>query len=543
MAVQTDRAIPSEETFNMLRDRAAKDGDGFAVKVMRRAHMGAMPELIASLSGATLENLTTPELWIPPLCGGGNFSMQAYHPTDMSRPVGGFLQVKISQDAKDVVDASVMKKNDWRGPATLDFPKIEARDPAQTSMYDVKSPPAPGTAGDQRHQNNQAGYSRSAGGGSVHAPEYGSESFSQERQRLQGALEQEKRKLEEERLAIEREKHRDQIDALKKSHEADMRSLKSEMMAEIQRNKPTGPDSSVVMFETMMKMQSESARQAAEDRREREKIAADDRRAAEARQAANDERFNRLLEKMSDRPKEDPLAMITKVTELMGKNGGGNEKMMHTMMETMGTINGVAMDFVEHAANMQLGAREEKESPIVKGIEAAVKGLGAMARGAQQRPAPQQFQQPHQPPTFEQQARQQQMPSSVPPGQPGSSAAMPQSPPAPAPAQPQATVLEQIEFGIWQKAPIAQVANAIVNHLQDPSIQAALFEAGMDFDVLINNRLGVWSKQHVDNEAYLKLLTDEVEKQLRAAGHIPPEDNVAMVEDEQGDDQGDEDQE
>lgn len=522
MALQSDRSIPSEETYNMLRERAAKDGDVFSVKVLRRNHMGQLPELVASLSGAMVEHFSTPELWIPPLCGGGNYSLQAYHSTDMSKPVGGYLQFKVSQDSKEI-DATILKRPDWRGPAVLDFPQKEAPRERDGSIYDM-SPPGP-SAGLQRHQNTQypAGV---PGGGFTHRPEYVAEGNWQERQRLQGALEGERRKLEEERLANEREKHRQELEALKKSHDADMRSFKAEIMSEL-RSKPTGPDPSAVMLETMLRMQAENAKQAAEDRREREKIAADDRRAAEARQTANDERFNRLLEKMADRPKEDPLAIIEKVTGLLGKNNNAEAqmKMMANMAEMHSVQIGTAMDFIQASADLQLGAREKEDSPVAKAIEAGLKGIGALARGsAAQRQQPQQFAQPQVPQTFEQKALAQ-------PAQPAPAPAPAQAAPAPAPTKPAPTILEQIEFGIMGKAPVSTVAKAIVNHIKDPSITAALVEVGMDFEVLIQNRLGIWAKQHVDNEAYLKALMEEVEKELKAAGYIPP-DEVAQVEED-----------
>ncbi len=530
MAQLSERAIPPEETFNLLREKAKTDGDAFTVKVWRRQHIGAVPELTASLSGAMVEHFSNPELWLPNLCGGGNFSLQGYHPTDLGKPVGGFLQFKVTAEPKEI-DGAIVKKSEWRGPPTLEFPQTApAREREAGSIYDLRSPAAPDPAGSQRHHSTQAGSGRAAAGG-LHSVDYGGDGVWQERQRLQAALESEKRKLEEERMLNEREKHRNELDSLRKSHEADMAKLEAKMMGAFQQNKPTGPDPSVTMFETMMRMQAENAKQAAEDRREREKIAADDRRAAELRQERNDDRFNKLLEKMSERPKEDPLAMIEKVSNLVGKNNNSEAqmKMMGNMAEMHSVQMGTAMDFIQAAADMQLGAREKEESPIIKGIEAAVKGVAAMAKGAQvKRAAPQQFAQPQLRPTYEQQARAQ------PPQQ---APAQPQPPPQRVP-----TILEQLENGIRGKAPVEVVAKAVVNHIKDPSVTAALIEVGYDFEVLIQNRLGVWAKEHVDNEAYIKLLIPAIEKELQLAGYIEPETEEAQVEEAAGAD-GDEDEE
>lgn len=493
MAQISDRAILPEDTFNMLREKG-KDVNEFTIKVMRRAHAGAVPELAATLSGATVEHFTSPELWLPSLCGGGNFVMQGYHVSDQSRPVGGWLNFKVSEEPKEV-DHGLLKRAEWRGPPVLEYPpKKETPHREGGSIYELRPPPAP-ASGDNATRSHQT-WSRPAGGG-VREVEYGGgENPWQERQRLQGALEQEKRKLEEERLAIERQKHRDELESLKKSHEADMRSFKAEIMSEL-KSKPTGPDPTVSMLETMLKLQAETAR-AAEVR------AAEDRRAAEVARQASDERFNRLLEKMSDRPKEDPLAIIEKVTTLLGK-GNNNEaqmKMMHSMTEMMGSQMNVAMEFVQAAADLQLGGGE-KESPVVKAIEAGLKGVGGMLRGAQKRP-PQPFVQPQLPPSYEQQARAGQNPQ--------------QPPPPPQPSQPVPSAIEQIEGAIRRKVPVAEVAAALITHYQDPSIQQAILESGFDMEKAIQTRLGNWHLEHPDNQAYISSLYAEVEKRMEAAG-------------------------
>jgi hypothetical protein len=506
---QADRIFTSDETMNSLREKA-KEGDDFLVKLQRRAHLGSTPELVASFSGARVEHFASPELWVPPLCGGGKFLLQGFHATDNGKPVGGFVQFSITTIDPKEVDQEVVKKVDWRGPPALEFPlRAAPRDMMNGhGGYDIRPPPAPGS-GDSATRVPQA-WPRPAGGGAVFNGDYGEEREYARSQSRQAALEQERRRFELEKLELRDEKHRGELEALKKGHEADMRSFKAEILAEL-RTKPTGPDAGTTMLETMLKMQIE-------DRRASEQRQAEDRRAAETRQTANDERFNRLLEKMADRPKEDPLAMITKVTELMGKSGGGNEKMMHTMMETMGTINGVAMDFVEHAANMQLGGGE-KESPWVKGAEALVKGVTAMARGGQPRRPQQQFAQPNVPMTYEQQALQQPQPSQQPQQQPQQQQQQPQS------QQPQRepSILEQIEFGIRGKAPQGAVVDALMQHFQDPSIQSVLVEAGMDFEVAFQRRLGPWINASAENKAYMEELYRVLTEKLTAAGLFAPE--------------------
>ncbi len=526
MALSTDRAIPAEDTFNLLRERAAKEGDNFTIKVQRRAFANGPPDLIATLSGASVEHFVNPEHWIPPLCGGGNFAMQGYHSTDLGKPVGGFIQIKIQKDTKEV-DPSVVGKSDWRGPAVLDFPQREPVREDGGPAYSVRPPPAPGDYGSARSATGSptASWTSRQAGGDVHREQYGAETSWQAGAR---ALEAERRVLEKERLEAKDQKHRDELESLKKQHDADMRAFKAEIMSEL-RAKPTGPDPSSTMLETVMKMQAENARQAAEDRRERDKQAAEDRRAAELRQDRADDRMAKLLEKMTDRPKEDPLAMIEKVSGILGKNNSNDAQMkvFHSMAEMQSMQANTTMDFIQAFADMQLGAKET-ESPVIKAVEAGVKALGAMARGsAAKQAAPQVGQSWAQPVT--------QIPAQAQPQQQAPQAAQHIKPAAPP------SILVQIEYGIRGKAPVDQVAKALINHISDPSIIEAFTAAGSDFEVLVNNRLGIWAKEHVENEAYLKTLIDEVYKQFRAAGMMPePETEEAAVEEEQGEPEGDE---
>lgn len=312
---------------------------------------------------------------------------------------------------------------------------------------------------------------------------------------------------------------------MRKEHENDLKTLKAEIKAEIQSKQlPQGPDPTLTLLMKMMESQ-------AEDRRATAAQAAEDRRAAESRQLANEERFSRLLEKMVERPKEDPLAVIEKVTGLLGKNNNNEAqmKMMHSMAEMHSVQMGSAMDFIQAAADMQLGNRGESESPIVKGIEAAVRGIGAMAKGAARRPIPQQQALP---------APQQPAPA------PAQSQAQPRPPAPPPPPQELPPVLVQIEWGIQGKHPPAAVVEAMMQHYDDPSIQGALAEYGMDFEAAIRGRLAKWIAESPENETYVQALCKELERRLAAAGLFDPTPgaptDAEVVEDGEGDEGDDE---
>ncbi len=114
------RTHSNDETLTLIRQKAAEQ-DEFAVKVLRRVHNSMAPTRIAMFSGATATHLVNPELWIPQLAGGGNFMLQAYHVSDLNKPVGGFVTFPVEGDPRDV-DIAATVKTSWRGPAILDFP-------------------------------------------------------------------------------------------------------------------------------------------------------------------------------------------------------------------------------------------------------------------------------------------------------------------------------------------------------------------------------------------------------------------------------------
>lgn len=523
MAPQTDRSHSHEETLNALRERATKDGgDAFIVKVLRRPNPGMPPSVVAMLSGASLQHICNPEIWVPQLSGGGKYLMQGYHVDEPTKPIGGFVAFSMDGIEPRDVDGSALTKPDWRGPAVLEYPpKPAPRDARDADGIYAQAPLGPGPTDNATRTTN--GWIRSPGGGLVRPDYAGASAQPVDAWRRDAAmLEAERRKIEDERLLNARERHKDELDSLKKSHEADMRALKTEMLGAIQQQRPSGPDASATMMLEMVK-------QAAEDRRAADVQRAEDRRLALATQERSDARFSAMMEKMFDRPKEDPMTMLTKVVELVksGDKGNSNEaqlKMMTSMAEMSSMQVGTAMDFVQAAADLQLGASGDKGNKWEKVADQVMKGIGALARGAAARQPPQ-FIAPQPPPTYEQQARQQPLPQGQQP--------QPQQPPKPPPEIP---VIQQFEDAIRAKTPIDTVATALLQHFLDPSIQQALMAKDVegDFEKLIYKRLGNWHLEDTRNAEYLKALFTEVEKRLIAANII-----AADEPEEEGDDQDD----
>lgn len=511
-ALNDPRMITTPETIEMLRERAAKEGDTFVVKVQRRKHPGLPPELVASLSGVLVEHIVNYELWVPQLCGGGKLLLSVFHTNDVTKQVGGFVNFEISAAPKDA-DLEALKRPDWRGPSTIDYPLPPERRPQDVpDMYTVRppSPPGPGT-GDSATAVHSA-WARSPGGGFTRQ-EYGDNVVGFDRVSAKmGQVENERRRVEEERLVNERERHKAELDAVKREQAAEMRALELKMMTQFSANsKPSGPDPMMTMLMEQMKQQAED-RRAAENRAaaaalEAEKQRAEDRRAAEARQAAADARFEKLIEKMSEKkPEKDPLETFKSVAELMKKNDDGSTKAIHSMMETMGTINNITMDFVDRMAEMQLGGKEP-ESPIVKGAEAVAKAITGMIKGnAMRKQVPPQY-----------------APQQLPP----------QAPRQQAPQPPQdMSVLGQIEKGIRLKLDPKEIARVLIANINDPGVLQAAMESGNDFEVAFDKRLGNWKNESPANMAYFQTLITEIEKAAIAAGIMAPEQpEDAQVED------------
>lgn len=544
----TERTFTPAETMQELGKRAT-EADQFYLKVFRRLHMSQTPSLVATFSGARMEHFASPELWLPPLAGGGKFLLQGYHESDFNKPIGSYLNFSIDSDEPREVDAGLTKKADWRGPAKLEFPKEAPTATARNGdmpLYDVRSPPAPGS-GDSATRSTA--WARQAGGG-VHREEYGAvESFGAQAR----ALESERRQMERDKLEAKEEKHRAELDAVKKAHEADLRAMKLELMNELRAQRPTGPDASSTMLMEFFK-------QSAEDRRADATRAAEDRRLERDRQAAQDARFERLIEKMSERKEKDPIEVFKTVAELVGKKGNDSDVMMksvHNMVEMQSSMMGAAMDFVDHASRMQLGGGDNGEPSWVKGVDRLMKGIGKMAQGAALRGAAvpgQVFPQPQLPA----QQRAAQAPA-VAPAPAAAQSPQAQAQPAPqaqAPQQPrppqmetELSVVDQVILAIQAHHDPADVAAKLVQYYKDPSVQQAFIEAGGDFELAFKQRLGNWPEAAAQNKAYLAKLFEALEKEMQKNGFVvdEPDDEADDADDEEdaetdseGDEGGDE---
>lgn len=525
-AADRDRTFSTEDSQKLIIEKG-KEVDSFFLKVFRRSHMTAPMNLIASFSGAQVRHFTSPELWLPQLAGGGKFFLQGYHESDLDKMIGSYIHFTVSEDERSV-DMDATKKGDWRGPSTMEFPKVITSRVIDMPLYGVQSPPALGS-GDSANRTHA--WPRQAGGG-VHRESMDDVAAFGPRA---AALEAERRKLEAEKLEAERERAKAALEAERKEHAAEMKSLRSELMTEIRSLRDTpkkeeGPNMLMELMKQQAEDRREAARQASEDRRlERERQDKLEVRLAEDRRLDR-ERTDKFFERLTERKEKDPLEVLEKAASIMSKrdSGNSNEALMKAVgnaVEIQSSTMGMAMDFVDHVSRMQLGGGDQGDPPWLKGVDRLIKGFGkmAMARGATLpnlgAGAPPAGQQPAQ-------------------GQPPA-AGQPQQP-RPPQTETNLSVIDQVEQAIRAHHNPTEIAKALISYYKDPSIQQALAEAGGDFEQAFKKRLKNWPDEAPANRAFLAKLVEELEKQLQAAGFYADEPDEDEDDDEGDDAEGDE---
>jgi hypothetical protein len=249
-------------------------------------------------------------------------------------------------------------------------------------------------------------------------------------------------------------------------------------------------------------------------------------------QQESQQQFQQLMASLMNRPAVDP--QVQAIYEKMAKrdDGDAGARMMHTMMESMSTMQANYVDMISTLADFGLGGQRGEEEPVaMKAIRQAVKAMSSMMTGVQQSAAVKQ------PPG--QQAQQ------LPPGQPAPQHA-PQAQQAPQQATvhpfprvaegsaPQPKVIDRIEALIRAKAPTSEVVDAIFQNLMDPSVQQAFEEANGEFEEWLGRRLGDWVTE--ENSAYLRDVIDAVHAKAEELGFADAEGEGESGDEETKDD-------
>lgn len=523
------REYIQEETINILRETAAAKADNFRTKLWRYENLSGQPVQIATFAEAMVQHVTNPELWVPQFAGGGRYAFSVYHVTDPNIHLGGFLKFQIDGEPRQL-DLNVPFVAGWQGPKALEYPKR----PQPQQFNTVASPSNP--AGTLPQTNVPGG-----GGGAVtltgqQASDSGVakalgdlqtkiEAYSQSK----AALDDEKRRLELERIRHENEMRMRELELKVVKAQADATSARpvehsgsalKEIIAVLAPVLQTVLQSQAETRNTMLKLDAERAARDAEDRR----------------------RSETMMIELFKRPAVDPVVLA--LLEKSRDSSAPQAEMVAQMAGAMGNVAEVTMQVVSQAAEMANGGQEHWGLTAAKEV---AKGLGALVQGMKP------------PAALKPRAPALPAPASGFAGLPGSGAsgngavaAQNFQPPAPgvagvqqAPVQPPAgqqpqTVMQQLVAAIKAYVPPHAVADAVIRSLNEPTFSAELDAVNGSMQELATKYLSDWLPTDPRNMVYMKALFDEIQKQGTAAGVFEDPQAQQAAQADEGDEEEDE---
>lgn len=137
-----------EESITILQAKIKElpSGDDLVIKVYRKRGGGAfggvgIPDILATLSGARLKDVASPEMWLPRLAGAGAFLLSAYAPENAGVPLVANIPFIVEGTPREV-DLDAVADPAWRGPTKLEWPERRTNQP-QTGYSVNLVPPGP----------------------------------------------------------------------------------------------------------------------------------------------------------------------------------------------------------------------------------------------------------------------------------------------------------------------------------------------------------------------------------------------------------------
>lgn len=555
-------ALDRDQTLANIQERGRVSGDRFRVVVFRRGPTDAVPKKVAGLDGATYAHIAEPSAWLPPLLGGGEYTLNVYHSSvDPGLMIG--IPLQESYDAKEGSPAGapkntpslrVMNAQNWPGPPTLFFPNAEMIKADQLGAH----PLAPN--GTPRHTltnvTSDPGVPNQSGDQGVLARALQIENEGkrqlEEAARRERELTERMARMEKENTerqeAIKRQESESKIREEMRQREEGLRAQIAELKQLSQQKPPEAPrgpsvteiiTTAATLLTPLVNAWSESAKENARATREAaEKAAAASAAAAEKNHAA----LMEVLKTMNSKPTgmSEEMKMLLGVLQEDKKSSSADAMaaMMTRMVDAVGVVSKMSIGMIETVAQ-QLGG--DPEDPVVVAIREGTKAMQMLSQGAQagaarsipavrQQPQPQQRQPQQRPP--------QQRPA-------GATAAGPQQPiVTPPPQQPVAaptpigagtppaevhqfagapepvtrSPIELVRAAIMGQQPADKIAGALVQLIKDkePSFRAALHAAGGDLNGMVVAQLG--PEFVMANSDYLNEIGTAVEEQGEAAG-------------------------
>lgn len=227
--VQTPPPIASnvEAAVSAIATRAMEDGDEWRIKILRKVSAAALPESVAIVDGATAEQIANPEPWLSKLAGGcghgGSYMFRVVHAKDKvgDRPTALYTISTIGGVPRNPT-SEVLRHPDWPRNLTLHY------------FYGQEDGPTPKN-GTQKPTNlvgaptttDAAPRQPVSGDGSA------------------GLLLAQLAQLQEERRKLDEDRHRMEMDAIRRVAEEDRKRLESkmaDMLAQITRDQAPRED-------------------------------------------------------------------------------------------------------------------------------------------------------------------------------------------------------------------------------------------------------------------------------------------------------------
>lgn len=378
-----------EETIKLLRELATAKGDDFRVRIMRKRSPSSMPESVATFDGATVEQLTQPEAWLPQLAGGGpEYILSIYHANDKTELLGA-LVTNVQGEVRPA-DTRIVGQPNWTGPRIVVFPRppppASEESPAPAYSVPIVSP---GTGG-------AVARTEPGGGTGGHV---GLAIVSQVQAQYEDIDRRKKRLADEEKALAERQKNME-VEAAKAAGRAEAQRLERDLAdarAQAMRAASTPPAQvqtqgeslgSVVerILPTVMKVWSDARMEDSRQRLELTKMQMENQRDLARIQQAAQDKLTELMLQNANRPLIPP-----ELKDVIFKDKDeAHTKMMSAMSDTMGTMVNMTMNVLGQVAEMNLGGHGEEEGGgALKLVREGLKTVMAFTQAAAARKAAQ----------------------------------------------------------------------------------------------------------------------------------------------------------
>lgn len=398
----TPQLYQPEETHALIQERAKLNSDRFKIHVWRRPLSGGQLMQVAGVDGATVDHISDPGRWLPPLMGGGEYVMHVFHSTEQpSVRIGGPLPVTFDSKQgspfglpRQYPNLKAMTNAAWTGPTILTYPPMDLMTEDQQPLVGATSktglamvagsglPPQPAVVPDPNvaYQLSQlAEREREVARREKEAAE----------KEVRTSRELTEQREENKRMASE-SKLRDEL----RSAQNETKATLDRLMTQVSAPKPESgagvekiltalaPMATMLiqgMNESrnmMMKLQEDAAR-----RREE----AEDRRATEAREAAKQTAQTQLeIAKISavkpGMSEEMKMLLDTLKAEKSNSSTAAMTEMMSGMINAMGTVTKMSINMIETVAD-QMGG--DPEDPVVTAIKEGTKAMMMLTQGSQ----------------------------------------------------------------------------------------------------------------------------------------------------------------